>query len=170
MKTGFFTIVLQCCFLYNERQCQNEASLHKKILSAPLFTVTSCGKTECPADKVHNIHVTIFPRVFSYRSKQSKHVFSSWITTNLYQQHTQMNELYAVWVKTEESLKRYPACELVPFPADRKGGIFGFILKTTKSRHRTTILSYVSLQPFIYSLVLIPLQCKLLILATVQFK
>ena len=43
-------------------------------------------------------------------------------------------------------------------------------LNITKSRHGTTILSYVSLQSFIYSLVFIPLQRKLLILATAQFK
>ena len=54
--------------------------------------------------------------------------FSLWIMTNLYQQHMQMNELWAVCVMTEESLKRYPACGLVPFPADQKGGIFDFIL------------------------------------------
>ena len=81
-----------------------------------------------------------------------------------------MNELCAVCVMTEESLKRYPACVLVPFLADRKGGIFDFMLNTTKSRHGTTILSYVSLQSFIYSLAFIPLQCKLPIRATVQFK
>ena len=39
-----------------------------------------------------------------------------------------MNELCAVLLMAEESLKRYPACVLVPFPADRKGGIFDFIL------------------------------------------
>ena len=38
----------------------------------------------------------------------------------------QINELCAVCVMTEESLKRYPACALVPFPADLKGGIFNF--------------------------------------------
>ena len=43
-------------------------------------------------------------------------------------------------------------------------------LSTTKLRHRTTILFYVSLPAFIYSSVFIPLKCKLLILATVQFK
>ena len=84
----------------------------------------------------------------------------------------QMKELCSVWVMTEESLKRYSAYVLVPFPANQKCGIFDFILNlnTTKSRHRTTILSYVSLQSFSYSLVFIKLQCKLLILATVKFK
>ena len=38
------------------------------------------------------------------------------------------NELCAVCVMTEESLKRYPVCVLVPFLADRKDGIFDFIL------------------------------------------
>ena len=67
MKTGFFTIVLQYYFLFNERQSQNEASLHnciKPISSAPLFTVTSCGKREPTGKKVHNVPVTIFLRVF----------------------------------------------------------------------------------------------------------
>ena len=70
---------------------------------------------------------------------------------------------------TEASLKWYPACVLV-IPADQKGGIFNLTLNTTKSRHRTTILTHVSLQSSVYSLVLIPFQYKLLILATVQLK
>ena len=65
MKTGFFAIVLQCCFLFNERQSQNEASLHIPILFAPLFMVISHGKREPTGDKVHNVHVTIFLGVFS---------------------------------------------------------------------------------------------------------
>ena len=104
------------------------ASLHNPILSAPLFMVKSHGTREPMGDKVHNVCVMIFLRVFFHYSKQSKHAFSSGVTTNLYQQHMQMNEVCAVCVKTEESLKRYPACVLVPFPADRKGGIFDFIL------------------------------------------
>ena len=99
----------------------------KPISFAPLCAVTSHGQREPTGDKVHNVCVTIFLRVFFfYCSKQSNHVLS-WITTNLYQQHLQMNELCAVWVMTEESLKRYPACVPVPFTADRKGGIFSFI-------------------------------------------
>ena len=37
-----------------------------------------------------------FSGYFFHYSKQSKHVFSLWITSNLYQQHMQMNELCAV--------------------------------------------------------------------------
>ena len=42
----------------------------------------------------------------------------------------QINELCAVGVMTEESLKvkQYPAPVLVPFPADSNGGIFNFII------------------------------------------
>ena len=59
MKTGFFTTVPQCCFLFNEWQSQNEATLHNPILSAPLFAVTSHGKREPTGDKVHNVRVAI---------------------------------------------------------------------------------------------------------------
>ena len=143
----------------------------KPILFAPLCVVTSCGQREPTGDKARFVWVTIFLGVFKKKknSNSQNMFFSSWITTNLYQQNIQLDELCAVWVMTEESQKWYPACVLVPFMADQKGGTFDFILISTKSRHRTTILSYVSLQSFIYSLVFIPLQCKLLILATVQF-
>ena len=47
------------CFLFNERQFQNEASLHNPNSSASLFTVTSCGKREPAGDKVYNICVTV---------------------------------------------------------------------------------------------------------------
>ena len=77
----------------------------------------------------------------------------------------EMGEMCAVWVMTEESLKPYLACVLVPFVADRKGGIFNFKVNTTKSRQRTVILSSVSLQSFIYTLVFIPLQYKHLVLS-----
>ena len=77
-----------------------------------------------------------------------------------------------MWVMTEESLKQYPASVLVSISGRPERWHFGLYikLKTTKSRNRTMILSYVSLQSCIYSLVSIPLQCKLLILATVRFK
>ena len=72
------------------------------ILSAPLFPITSHGKREPTGDKVHSIRVTIFLGMsFFYYSKQSKHVFSLWITTNLFQQHMQTNELCAVWVMSK---------------------------------------------------------------------
>ena len=136
-----------------------ETRLHyiKPISSALLFTVTSLGKREPTGNKVHNIHVIIFLGVYFYCSKQLKQVFFL-MNYNKFVSTAHANE-WIVWVVTKESLKSYPACVLIPFPADSKGGIFDFILNTTKSRHRTTILSYVSLQSFIYSLLFIPLQC-----------
>ena len=75
MKTGFFSIVPQCCFLFSERQSRNEASLHNKISSAPLSTVTSHGMREPTGDKVHIVCVMIFLRVFFYYSEQSENFF-----------------------------------------------------------------------------------------------
>ena len=108
-------------------------NLKTRLPCITTFHLLLCSQLEAmvrefTGDKVHNVRVTIFLGVFFYYSRQSKHVFSSWITTNLYQQLMQMNELCAVWVMTEESLKRYPVCVLVPFLADRKDGIFDFIL------------------------------------------
>ena len=128
MKARYFAIVLQSCFLFNDKQSQNQA---------PRFTVTSHSKREPSGDKAHNVRVTIFLKVFFYYSKKSKHVFSSWITTILYEQHMQLNELCAMWVITEESLKQYPERVLVPFPADRKGGIFDFTLNWTPPNQDT---------------------------------
>ena len=107
---------------------KNEASLHNPISLASLFMVTSHGKRKPTGDKVLDVCVTIFLGIFFYYCKQSKHFFFSWITANSYQQHMQMNEVCAVWVMTEDSLERYPACVLVPFLADQKGGILDFIL------------------------------------------
>ena len=65
-KQDLFTIVLQCCFLFNERQSHNKASLHNKILSTPLFMVTSRGKREPTRDTVHNVCVKIFLSFFFF--------------------------------------------------------------------------------------------------------
>ena len=53
-----------------------------------------------------------------------------------------MNELCAVCVMTKESLKWYQAHVLVPFPADRKDGIFDFILNQTPPNQDTEQRSY----------------------------
>ena len=101
MKTGFFTIVPQCCFLFNERQSQNAASVHNPNLSALLFMVTSHGKKEPTGDNVHNVCVTIFLGFFffffwgGYYSKQSKHVFPHELQ-QICVQHMQMNEFCVV--------------------------------------------------------------------------
>ena len=73
-----------------------------------------------------------FSWFFFFFTIPNSHVFSTWITTNLFQQHLQMTELCALCAMTEESLKWYPACVLVLFLADQRGGIFNFILITDR--------------------------------------
>ena len=88
-----------------------------------------------------------------------------------------INSTYKKWIVCRVSIdwgitEMVPSMCTCPISGKPERCHFGLYieLNTTKSRHRTMILSYVSLQSFIYSLVFIPLQYKLLILATVQFK